>query len=97
LSLDREKVAGNQRYLVTRAEPLGLRAVAARLRREHPELADRLPELPEDGTAVEGKLCKVDSTKSDATFGTQWRDTYDSVAQVVFDVVRWEEEHVAKL
>jgi hypothetical protein len=56
-----------------------------------------LPELPEDGTAVEGKLCKVDSTKSDATFGTQWRDTYDSVAQVVFDVVRWEEEHVTKL
>jgi nucleoside-diphosphate-sugar epimerase len=97
LSLDREKVAGNQRYLVTRAEPLSLRAVAARLRKEHPELADRLPDLPQDGTAAEQKLCNVDLTKSDATFGTQWRDTYDSVAQVIFDVVRWEKEEVAKL
>jgi NADPH-dependent methylglyoxal reductase len=97
LSLDRNKVAGNQRYLVTRAEPLNLRAVVARLRKEHPELAGRLPDLPEDASVTAaGKFPTIDVSKSDATFGTQWKDTYESVAQIVFDTVQWEKETSAK-
>lgn len=98
LSLDRNKVTGNQRYLVTRAEPLNLRAIAARLRKEHPELADRLPDLPEDAgvVAAKEKLCKIDLSKSNAAFGTQWTDVYESVKRIVFDVVRWEKEQGAK-
>ena len=92
LALDRGKVAGNQRYLLTRAEPLNLRAVLVRLRKEHPELASRIPDLPDDVDMAAKKLCKVDLTKSDATFGTQSSDMYESVAQIVFDAVKWEQE-----
>jgi NADPH-dependent methylglyoxal reductase len=75
-------------------EPLNLRAVAARLRREHLELAERLPDLPEDASLVaKEKLVKLDTTKSDAVFGTQWADVYESVRETVFDVLRWEKRN----
>ncbi|KAF2678606.1 NAD(P)-binding protein [Lentithecium fluviatile CBS 122367] len=94
LSLDREKVPGNRRYLLTHPETVNLRAVAAKLRREHPELAGRLPDLPEeDSVWAKEKLVKIDTSKADAVFGTQWTDAYESIKAIVFDVLRWEEQN----
>ncbi|KAJ4290611.1 hypothetical protein N0V90_010829 [Kalmusia sp. IMI 367209] len=95
LSLDARKVPGNRRYILASPEVVDLRTVAARLRQEYPDLAERLPdvEVDEDGfTAKKAKLAEVDTNKSDEIFGTEWKSAYDSIKEIVLDAVKWEKE-----
>lgn len=93
-ALDRDRVPGNRRYVLASDEPVNLRSIAARLRREHPELRDRLPDLSEEGDLwTKENMVKVDTSESDAIFGTNWKAAYDSVKETVFDVLRWEKEN----
>ncbi|KAF1971088.1 NAD(P)-binding protein [Bimuria novae-zelandiae CBS 107.79] len=95
LSLDAEKVPGNWRYLLVSPEIVDVRSVAARMRKEYPELADRLPDVEVDAEGYEkkkAKLAKMDTSKSDEIFGTEWKSAYDSIKEIVLDTVRFEKE-----
>ncbi|KAL5459608.1 hypothetical protein PMIN06_002750 [Paraphaeosphaeria minitans] len=66
------------------------------MRKEYAELAHRLPDvvIDEQGHGRrKAKLVKVDTSKSDVVFGTEWRSAYDSIKEIVLDVVRWEKEN----
>ncbi|KAF2844376.1 hypothetical protein T440DRAFT_559659 [Plenodomus tracheiphilus IPT5] len=97
VSLDRKKVPGNERYILTSQEILDLRSIAADLRAQYPELAKRIPELQKSSEPRRADgFAKVDTSKAEAVFGNQWKSHYDSVKEAVLDVVNWEKENDVK-
>jgi nucleoside-diphosphate-sugar epimerase len=96
LSLDRTKVPGNERYFLASSEPLDLRVIASKLRKEKPEWASRLPEVEVLPTSrLQGKFAKIDTAKADKVFGTDWKSAYESVKETVADVIEWEKKNAA--
>ncbi|KAJ4356629.1 uncharacterized protein N0V89_004665 [Didymosphaeria variabile] len=99
LALEQEKVPGNHRYLLASHEGVNLRSVVARMKKEYPEVADRLPDVQVDEEGYESrraKLAKIDTSKSDTIFGTEWKTAYDSIKEIVLDAVRWEKDDKIK-
>ncbi|KAI4667253.1 uncharacterized protein J4E79_001938 [Alternaria viburni] len=93
-ALDRNKVPGNERYLLVSPEIMDLRAIAVDLRAESLELTKRIPALqPNLERRGPEKFAKIDTSKSEAVFGTQWKSGHDTIKEVVLDVVKWEKEN----
>jgi NADPH-dependent methylglyoxal reductase len=94
LSLDRTKVPGNDRYLIASSELFDLRAVAAKLRKETPEWASRLPEIEVlPASRLQGKFATIDTAKGDGVFGADWKSAYESLKETVADVIEWEKKN----
>jgi len=87
-------VPGNERYILVSPEIMDLRAIAVDLRAESPELAKRIPALqPNLERRRPETFAKIDTSKSEAAFGTQWKSGHDTIKEVVLDVVKWEKEN----
>ncbi|KAF1994355.1 NAD(P)-binding protein [Amniculicola lignicola CBS 123094] len=93
LSIDRQRVPGNERYFTAVKEPLDLRAVAKELREKYPETRKLIPEFEETATVDLGaKFVKWDGEKADKVFGP-WKSQVESIKEIVFDVLRFEEKN----
>jgi hypothetical protein len=94
LSLDRTKVPGNERYVLASSEPLDLRAIVSKLRKEKPEWASRLPEVEVLPTSrLQGKFATINTAKADKVFGTDWKSAYDSIKETVTDAIKLEKKN----
>ncbi|KAF2646401.1 NAD(P)-binding protein [Massarina eburnea CBS 473.64] len=94
LSLSPTKVPGNKRYLLTHPDPVNLRSITKELRDKETGLKDRLPEFAETPSVwAKEKMVKIDTSKTDEVFGTQWKNAYDSIKATVMDVVQWENKN----
>lgn len=90
IALDKDRVKGNERYLITSHEIFNLRKIAKELRERYPELRERIPEL-EQKEGLEERVCKIDTGKADKVFGREWMQATESVKLTVEDILRWEE------
>jgi NADPH-dependent methylglyoxal reductase len=83
-------VPGNERYLVASPERLDLRKVVNVLRGEDPEIAQRIPAFEATGVDIAAKIVRVDTSKADKVFGTEWKGAVESVRAVAKDVLNLE-------
>ncbi|PQE19026.1 hypothetical protein CJF32_00010448 [Rutstroemia sp. NJR-2017a WRK4] len=86
----KESTPGNQRYVFHIGEPLTAAAVAQKIREEYPQLKDRVPAPKPGSDVVPDSLSRFDTSKSDAVFGTEWKDWWESVKATVDDILKYE-------
>ena len=67
--------------------------VANQLRAKYPELRDRIPAGPEE-YGFPFTLAKLEISKTEKVFGSDWKSPFESAEAAVLDIVRLEKlEH----
>ncbi|KAM3070404.1 hypothetical protein ACMFMG_010231 [Clarireedia jacksonii] len=86
----RDTTPGNQRYVFHIREPVTAAAVAQKIREEYPQLRDRVPAPKPGSDVLPESMSRFDTSKSDAVFGTEWKDWWKSAKATVDDIVKYE-------
>lgn len=88
-SLDASAVPGNQRYLFAAREKIVANRLADKIRAELPHLRERVPKGKE-GDGLPPTLVKLDTSRADKVFGTQWKGWWESAMATIEDLLAYE-------
>jgi len=81
------KVPWNERYLFHIRDVLIGPQLANKIRKEYPQLRNRVPEGVE-GEGIQENLIKTDISKFEKVFGSDWNDWWESSRGTVEDVLK---------
>ena len=82
-------ISGNERYLFHSPELMASNDIALAVRKEFPQLRDRVPSPEEgSGSGLSEKLVKMDTSRFDGVFGKRvWKSARVSALETVGDFV----------